>query len=236
MRDNAMTTDSGTELAKKFFSANGATYDRIATLSTLGFDTLWKKKILKMMPQDPKQIIDQACGTGILTFKLAKMFPQCHVVGVELNDEYLSIARQKAEDLHVANVEFILGRAEDITLEAGAFDCITSAYLAKYAELDRLVANARGMLRKGGVLIMHELTCPSNPAYAILWKLQFKFLQTYGVRKYPEWKTAFLELPVLLRTTKWVDELTTALIETHFTDIAVESLAFDTSAIVKATK
>jgi len=229
-----MATISGTETAKSFFAGNGATYDRIANFSSLGFDRWWKKRILKKIPEGSKQIIDQACGTGILTFKIAQRFPDCHVIGVELNNDYLNIARQKAKDLHVSNVEFILGRAEDVVLEKDAFDCITSAYLAKYAELDRVVANARGMLRTGGVLIMHELTCPTNPVYAQLWKLHFKFLQTYGVWKYPEWGVAFRELPILLKKTKWVDELTKALEENHFTDVDAKSLAFDASAIVTA--
>jgi len=231
-----MTTLSGTETAKRFFAGNGATYDRIASFTSLGLDRWWKERILKKIPQGSKQIIDQACGTGILTFKIAQRFPDCHVIGVELHDDYLNIARQKAKDLQVRNVEFILGRAEDVVLEEGAFDCITSAYLAKYVEIDRLVANVRGMLRTGGVLIMHELTRPTNPAYAMLWKLHFKFLQTYGAWRYPEWEIAFRELPVLLKKTKWVDELTNALEANHFTDIDIKSLAFDATAIVTARK
>ena len=231
-----MTTSPGTETAKKFFAGNGTTYDQIAILCTLGLDLWWKKLILNKIPKDSRQIIDQACGTGILTFKIARLFPHARVVGVELNEGYLSVARKKAQDLHINNVEFILGRAEDVVLEQGAFDCITSSYLAKYVEIDRLVANARGMLRKGGVLIMHELTCPANPVYALLWKLNFKFLQTFGAWKYPEWETAFRELPVMLRETKWVEELPKALKANNFSDINIKSLAFDASAIVTARK
>jgi demethylmenaquinone methyltransferase / 2-methoxy-6-polyprenyl-1,4-benzoquinol methylase len=231
-----MTRISGTETAKRFFAGNGATYDRIANFSSLGFDRWWKKGILKKIPEGSKQIIDQACGTGILTFKIAQRFPDCHVIGVELNNDYLDIARQKAKDLHVSNVEFILGRAEDVVLEKDAFDCITSAYLAKYAELDRVVANARGMLRTGGVLIMHELTYPTNPAYAQLWKLHFKFLQTYGAWKYPEWAVAFHELPALLKETKWVEKLKKTLEKNRFFHITAEPLAFEAAAIITAVK
>jgi demethylmenaquinone methyltransferase/2-methoxy-6-polyprenyl-1,4-benzoquinol methylase len=228
-----MTT--GDDLAERFFASNGMTYDQIANLSTLGLDMWWKQTILRKVPAGCGLILDQACGTGILTFKLARQFPHCRVIGVDLQDEYISIARKKATDLKLSNVEFISGRAEDVVLGEG-LDCITSSYLAKYADLDRLVAHASEMLREGGVLIMHELTYPANPVLAGLWKLHLKFLQTYGARKYPEWETAFRELPALLKESKWVNSVTEILKVNQFTNIDAQPLSFDASAIVTARK
>jgi demethylmenaquinone methyltransferase/2-methoxy-6-polyprenyl-1,4-benzoquinol methylase len=65
-------------------------------------------------------------------------------------------------------VDFILGRAEDVVLDRSC-DCITSSYLAKYAELGTLILNAEKMLRPGGLIIMHDFTYPSNPAFLWLW-------------------------------------------------------------------
>jgi demethylmenaquinone methyltransferase/2-methoxy-6-polyprenyl-1,4-benzoquinol methylase len=228
-------TEHREELAEQFFSGNGATYDQIASFSTLGLDGWWKRKILNKIPKTSDRIIEQASGTGILTFKIARLFPNSRIVGVELHDGYLNIARKKARDLQLTNVEFIHGRAEEVILD-GEFDCIASAYLAKYVDLDLLVAHARKMLREGGVLIMHELTRPTNPLFVGLWKMHFKFLQTYGKWKYPEWDIAFRDLPLLLTKTKWVDELTHALRGNKFVDIKVEYLIFGASVIVSARK
>lgn len=54
-----------------------------------------EKLILDKVPKGSRQILDQACGTGILTFKIARKFPHCRVIGVDLQDEYISIARKK---------------------------------------------------------------------------------------------------------------------------------------------
>ena len=113
------------ELVNRFFSGTGPTYDYLVNLSTLGLDRWWKKKILEKIPEEPARILDQACGTGILTFKIAHQFPRCRVVGVELRDEYLHIAIEKAKAIKLSNVEFILGRAEDVLLTEG-LDCVTS--------------------------------------------------------------------------------------------------------------
>ena len=223
------------ELAEQFFSGNGATYDQIASFSTLGLDGWWKRKVLNKIPKTSNRIIEQASGTGILTFKIARLFPKCRIVGVELQEEYLSIARKKARDLQLTNVEFIHGRAEEVILD-GEFDCIASAYLAKYVDLDLLVAHAKKMLRKGGVFVMHELTRPANPLFVALWKMHFKFLQTYGKWKHPEWELAFRDLPLLLTKTRWVDQLTLALRANKFSDIKVETLLFGASVIVSARK
>ena len=220
-------------LAEQFFSGNAATYDQIARFSTLGLDGFWKRKILNKIPKTSSRIIEQASGTGILTCKIARRLPKCRITGVELHEEYLNIARKKARQL--TNVEFIHGRAEEVVLE-GEFDCIASAYLAKYVELDLLVVHARKMLREGGVLIMHELTRPTNLLFLALWKMHFKFLQTYGKWKHPEWDIAFRNLPLLLEKTQWVDELARALRANEFVDIKVEYLAFGASVIVSARK
>jgi demethylmenaquinone methyltransferase/2-methoxy-6-polyprenyl-1,4-benzoquinol methylase len=223
------------QLAEQYFWDNGASYDHIARVSTLGLDGWWKHKILKRLPTTPKRILEQASGTGILTCKIAQRFPGCRIIGVELHDGYLEVARKKIRDLNLSNVEFIHGRAEDVILE-GEFDCIVSDYLAKYVDLDLLVANAWKMLRKDGLLIMHELTRPTRPLFLALWNLHFKLLQTYGNWSHPEWNMAFNDVPSLLARTRWVDDLAQALRANRFSDIEIEHQILGASAILSARK
>jgi len=224
----------GVETVHRFFSGTGFSYDLIAPLCTFGFDFWWKKRILREIPTNPKRILDQASGTGILTLKLARKFPHSRVIGVELREEYLNIAKIKAGALKVRNVEFILGRAEEIAPQGG-MDCITSSYLAKYAELGTLVSHAKEMLRPGGVLIIHDFTCPSGGFFLRLWNFYFRILQSIGAWLFSEWKTAFDELPALLESTRWVDDLVSCLKENRFTSIRVQPLFMNTAAIVTAT-
>ena len=222
-------------LAEQFFTGNAASYDHIACVTTLGLDAWWKRKILKKIPKTSVRILEQASGTGILTCKIASLIPQCRVIGVELNEEYLNIARNKVYDFGLNNVEFIHGRAEDVCLE-GEVDCVVSDYLAKYVDLDLLVAHAGKMLREGGLIIMHELTRPTNPLYVAFWNVHFRFLRTYGIWRCPEWNMAFNDMPALLKRTRWVEELTHALRVNGFSNIEVENQIFGVSAIVSAKK
>jgi hypothetical protein len=112
----SMMIHSGTVLAERFFSGNSASNERIANLSSLGLDRWWKRQIAKKIPDNPARIVDQAWGTGLLTFRIAQRFPLCRIWGVDLQDEYLGVARQKAQALQLTTVEFIRGRAEDVVL------------------------------------------------------------------------------------------------------------------------
>ncbi len=229
-----MRESRGANLARHFFAGTGASYDLIANLCTVGMDMAWKARILQKIPANCRHIVDQACGTGILTFKIAKRFPSCRVTGIELRDEYLNVARRKAKAMRLGNAEFILGRAEDVQMDAPV-DCITSSYLAKYAELGSLIRNARSMLRHEGLLVMHDFTYPPDFKFSKLWEMYFKILQSMGARLFPEWKIVFHELPGFLRQTRWVSELVGTLEENGFALRSIESLTLGTSTIVAAT-
>jgi demethylmenaquinone methyltransferase / 2-methoxy-6-polyprenyl-1,4-benzoquinol methylase len=230
-----MSSYSGVEIANRFFEGTGRSYDLIVNLCTMGFDLWWKERLLRMVPAKPSRIVDQACGTGILTFKLARRFPSCRVTGVELRDEYLDLARAKANALKLSNVDFVLGRAEEVVVQ-GPVDCIVSSYLAKYAELRSLVGNAGTMLRRGGTLVMHDFTYPGGNLFPKLWKLYFKMLQSAGAACFPEWKTVFFELPGFLGRTRWVSETLAELRGNRFGRIRYAPLTWGASAIISAVK
>lgn len=223
------------DIVHRFFSGTGLTYDRVVVICTCGLDKYWKKKIIEEIPRNSSRILDQGCGTGILTMEIAREFPGCEIVGVELRDEYLSLARHKALSARLKEIHFLLGRAEDVIPEGG-FDCITSSYLAKYADLSALTANARKMLRPGGIMIMHDFTLPSNPVFLSLWNAYFVFLRTFGGRIWPEWRPVFHELPEFLRQSTWTSEAIAALEKNEFCDISIKPLTLGISTIITAKR
>jgi demethylmenaquinone methyltransferase/2-methoxy-6-polyprenyl-1,4-benzoquinol methylase len=232
-----MTAEKGDRLAivHRFFSGTGPTYDFIVNAATFGIDRRWKRRILALLPENPKRIVDFACGTGILTVAIARRHPDCHVVGVELRDEYLQHAREKVRRLGLRNVELVLSRAEDYRA-SGTCDCVCSSYLAKYADLPLLTRNTREMLADGGLLLMHDFIYPPSRAVQLLWKVYFKSLQFTGTPLFPEWREIFYGLPELIRRTRWVEELGQALRANRFREIRTEALTLHGSAIVNARK
>lgn len=207
----------------------------MVNFATLGIDRRWKRRIIDHLPREPARVLDLACGTGLLTLAIAQRYPDCRVVGVELRDEYLEIARKKALDLGIRNVEWVLRRAEDYRTSE-RFDCICSSYLAKYADLQRITRNAKDALVEGGVLLMHDFTYPPKSYLVPIWHFYFKLLQLLGSRLFPAWREIFYGLPRLIQETHWVSELQEALAQNGFAHIQLEYLTVYGSAIVTARK
>jgi demethylmenaquinone methyltransferase / 2-methoxy-6-polyprenyl-1,4-benzoquinol methylase len=228
-------TDPRLERVHRFFSGTGRTYDAMVHYATLGIDHRWKRRIVTLMPPDATRVLDLACGTGISTLAIAQAYPRCQVVGVELREEYLAIARRKVGELGIQNVRFALGRAEDYRSE-DPFDCIASSYLAKYADLAQLTTHSKAMLKDGGVVLMHDFTFPPKPALVRIWRLYFWLLQRVGSRLYPAWREIYYGLPRLIEETSWIQELTDILTEHQFERISLEYLTLYGSAIITATK
>lgn len=227
--------DPRLERVQRFFSGTGSTYDSIVNVATFGIDRRWKRAIVDRLPPNPKRVLDLACGTGILTLAIARRYPHCQIVGVELRDEYLEIARNKVHKLGIRNVELVLSRAEDYR-SSEPFDCVCSSYLAKYADLQRLTRNTKDMLVEGGLLLMHDFTYPPKAYLVWIWRCYFKTLQLVGKRFFPAWREIFFGLPRLIEETRWVSQLQEALRESGFGHLRLEYLTAYGSAIITARK
>jgi demethylmenaquinone methyltransferase / 2-methoxy-6-polyprenyl-1,4-benzoquinol methylase len=219
---------------RRFFKETGDSYDAIVKMGTFGIDGLWKRAILKTIDH-PERVLDLACGTGILTLQIAQQFPKCQIVGVDITESYLKVARQKAEALSIRNVQFFQQWAEDFN-STEPFDFITSSYLAKYADLKRLIKNLTKILRPGGRMIFHDFTYPHNPILAAAWEFHFKMMQSILSRFYPEWRDVFFDLPELVRRTAWVDDLTRAMEENAVTGIEIKILTLQGATLVTGKK
>ena len=207
----------------------------MVNFATLGIDRLWKRRMVDLIPPDSTRVLDLACGTGISTLAIANRYPNCKVVGVELRDEYLALARAKAQKSGSRNVEFVLSRAEDYR-SPEVFDCVTSSYLAKYADLKRLIPSIRDLLKKDGVLIMHDFTFPPKAYLVGIWRCYFWLLQRLGSRLYPAWREIYYGLPDLIEHSRWVEELPQVLWENEFRTIQLKYLTAYGSAIITARK
>ncbi|MEW6489768.1 MAG: methyltransferase domain-containing protein [Thermodesulfobacteriota bacterium] len=226
-----MDTAPQQELVERFFSGTGTSYRLTATFGTLGFDLWWKHRILSAVPPHAARVLDQASGTGILTFGLARRLPGSLVVGVELRREYAALAQEEKRRRGISNVCFVQGRAEEVAVRPPV-DCIASSYLAKYADMEALAANAAGMLRPGGAILLHDFTYPASRVLARIWEAYLRLLGAAWGRLYPAWREALDGLPGLLRHTTWVADAVGALERHGFEDVRVRRLTWGAAALV----
>jgi demethylmenaquinone methyltransferase/2-methoxy-6-polyprenyl-1,4-benzoquinol methylase len=225
-----LTVDNPKNLVPKFFDKTSTSYDKVAVLATFGKDRYWKKEILKYI-QKGTNILDLACGTGILTRKLAKKLPNSKIIGLDITQSYLEIAKRNS--FKYTNISFIHQDAEKLNL-AEKFDCIVSSYIPKYCNPELLVQRCISHLNSEGTIILHDFTFPKNRIIGNLWDLYFILLNFVG-NFIPTWKEAFIELPRLIKSSSWL-ELCEKEMKRNGLEVTHQFLTLSSSAILVGKK
>ena len=75
-------------------------------------------------------VLDLGCGSGWLSRRLGKMVPEGRVVGMDISDEMIRIARRNSRDQH--NLLFVVGEAAEIPWEPNFFTHAISVESAYY--------------------------------------------------------------------------------------------------------
>ncbi|MET7735254.1 class I SAM-dependent methyltransferase [Streptomyces sp. NPDC005402] len=107
--------------------------------------------VLGLIPADTRRLLDVACGTGIVTRRLAAARPATRVTGADLT---CGMARMAAVRLPGA---VVLADSRALPFPDGVFDAVTSVWLLHL--LDRpedvraVVAECARVLRPGGVYV-----------------------------------------------------------------------------------
>lgn len=110
-----------------------------------------------------QHVLDVSCGTGTLVSLLASCAgPDGRVVGIDLSEEMLEMARKKNQS---RQVEFILANAEDLPFEDASFDRVTIS-LAIH-EMNRqgrrnALAEMMRVLKPGGLVVAADLRRPDT--------------------------------------------------------------------------
>jgi trans-aconitate methyltransferase len=100
------------------------------------------------------RVLDAGCADGLATLALAKRHPEWDLVGMDLRDDLLAGARERAGNRGLANVAFV---AADLTAELpeSGFDAVMALECLSEIPDDRAaVAALAGSLRPGGLLVV----------------------------------------------------------------------------------
>lgn len=129
----------------------GASYDeRFVELAAAGADVHGEAAFVHARTHPSSWVLDAGCGTGRVAVELARR-GRTNVVGVDLDEGMLAVARAKAPDLtwHLGDLATLdLAQTFDVVLAAGNVMVLVAA--GSEAEVVRRLATH---LRPGGLLI-----------------------------------------------------------------------------------
>jgi 2-polyprenyl-3-methyl-5-hydroxy-6-metoxy-1,4-benzoquinol methylase len=111
--------------------------------------SLFRPKVLAMIPRDTQRMLDVGCGQGDLGAAAKQLLGVKEVVGIEMFEAAAEVARSKLDQV-------IVGDVEHVTLEFPPeyFDCIVCADILEHTRDPwQVLADLRGFLRRDGVLV-----------------------------------------------------------------------------------
>ena len=117
--------------------------------------------LLKSFPRiKGKKILDLACGIGVMTLELGRLAGNHgRVLGVDISEEQLSIARQLAKSKNCKNIQYRAGTATNLNALNEEFDIVYCRFLLCHLRTPlKSIKEMIRCLKKDGLLILEEPT------------------------------------------------------------------------------
>ena len=146
---------SATEDAKK---KAAATYNAAADFYDHPTNTFWerygRRTIEKLGLKPGARVLDVCCGSGASALPAAQAVgPEGSVVGVDLAENLLNLARSKASQLSLTNTEFQSGDLTALHFSDESFDAVVCVFGIFFVpDMEAAVRELKRVLRAGGWL------------------------------------------------------------------------------------
>jgi demethylmenaquinone methyltransferase/2-methoxy-6-polyprenyl-1,4-benzoquinol methylase len=152
--------------AERIFTGIAGSYDRVATVLSLGQDSRWRRAVVDAIGARPTdRVLDVATGTGMVAQALHDRFG-CAVVGFDQSADMLRIARTR-DGVFETIVE---GRAERLPFTSASFDHLTFTYLLRYVDDPAAtVKELARVVKPGGRVAMVEFGVPGGLWHPPWW-------------------------------------------------------------------
>nr|WP_241428998.1 class I SAM-dependent methyltransferase [Agrococcus sp. ARC_14] len=137
------------------FDATAKRYDLLNSLLSGGNDKLWRIHMQRAVrPQPGERILDVAAGTGASAAPMAKA--GALVTALDISDGMLEEGRKRHAD-----VEFVLGSAEELPFDSDSFDAVTISFGLRNVQHPRVaLSEFFRVLKPGGRVVICEFSQP----------------------------------------------------------------------------
>ncbi len=182
-------------MSQNIVTAQSARMERYYRFHSQIYDaTRWsflfgRQAILDHIPNNPRQILEVGCGTGKNLLNLARHFPEADIVGVDISEAMLGIARRKIGTLK--DRVWLLQRSYDQPLNFDeSFDLVLFSYSLTMMNPGwrEAIDSAHADLKPGGMIALVDFHNSPWPTYKRWMQVNHVrmdgHLQTYAARRF----------------------------------------------------
>lgn len=162
------------------------------------------EKVLAVV-EGKDEVLEMSCGTGIISLGIAPHVQ--HVAGTDISPRMISVARTKAQELEVTNVDFQVCDSYSLPFEDSSFDMVLLFNTLHFLkEPQRVLQEAYRLLKPGGCFAL-ATDCFAEPVpfQARLRLIAQNLLKTLGIIPFM-WNYSKEDLHKLLEENSFVVE------------------------------
>ncbi len=154
------------EQVEIMFDNIAPTYDKLNHIMSLNIDRVWRRRVMRIVRRaKAHKIMDVATGTGDLAIAMAKRVDRIQILGVDLSEEMLAVARRKVEKQGLEErIMLAKGDAENLDMVSSeSIDAATVAFgVRNFENIERGLSEIYRTLKPGGKLVVLEFSMPKN--------------------------------------------------------------------------
>ncbi|ATP59025.1 bifunctional demethylmenaquinone methyltransferase/2-methoxy-6-polyprenyl-1,4-benzoquinol methylase UbiE [Pedobacter ginsengisoli] len=226
------------QVANMFNNISG-TYDFLNHFMSLGIDIIWRKKAIRELKSiKPRIMLDVATGTGDFAFEAIKILAPEKIIGVDISDGMLDVARKKIQDRNLQHVFSVqTGDSEGLHFNDDHFDAITVAFgVRNYENLEKGLADMYRVLKPGGKIVILEFSKPRKFPIKQGYNFYFKHITPMLGKMFSKDNRAYCYLPESVAAFPDGEEFTRLMNKVGFKNTKDRRLTFGISAIYTGTK
>ncbi len=228
------------EQVEQMFDNIAPTYDKLNHIMSLNIDRMWRRRVMRIVRRaKAHKIMDVATGTGDLAIAMAKRVDRTQILGVDLSEEMLAVARRKIEKQGLEErIMLEKGDAENLSMVASeSIDAITVAFgVRNFENIERGLSELYRTLKPGGKLVVLEFSMPKNRLVRWVYsQYAHRLLPRIGGMISKD-KQAYTYLPDSVEEFPAPERFSDMLREAGFCRVKARSQSFGIAYIYDATK
>jgi len=224
---------------QEMFDSIAPAYDFMNRAMTMGIDRWWRRVAVNMVKRtNPKRILDVATGTGDFAIGLYRSIQPQQVVGIDLSQGMLDVAREKIERKGLSNyISLQQGDCLNLPFGDNEFDAVTVAFgVRNFEHLLQGYQQMYRVLNKGGILCVIELSTPQNKVIRWFYDLYtLHIIPWVGTLKSHD-KSAYRYLPLSIAAVPQGNDMLAIMKEAGFDHCKVKRLTLGTCSIYTGIK
>ena len=226
------------EQVEAMFNNIAPEYDKFNYLASLNIDRIWRKRaISSLKPYSPQRVLDIATGTGDLAILINKILKPETIIGCDISEGMMQVAREKCRKRGVTNIRFEKEDCTALSYPDNSFDAVTSSFgVRNFQELEKALGEMQRVLCPGGHLVILELSSPTHFPMKQLFPIYSRYVMPLVGRMFSKDAKAYKYLPDSIAAFPQGEVLQNAIKEAGFSEVEFHRYTGGVCTFYLATK